>query len=110
MASAHFAITDIRIFDGDKFIDNGYVEVQDGRIAQVAAGTPSSSLSGIPSLSRPGHTLLPGLIDCHIHADQGSINALKQSIRFGVTTVMDMHNEHYNLEALQAVSQLCCTH
>jgi imidazolonepropionase-like amidohydrolase len=50
--------------------------------------------AGVPVISRSGHTLLPGLIDAHIHASGGDIVLpLEQSWRFGVNTVMGMHNE-----------------
>jgi imidazolonepropionase-like amidohydrolase len=38
-----------------------------------------------------GRTLLPGLIDAHVHVSQlWPIEALQQSLAFGVTTVLDM--------------------
>lgn len=97
MAAANsnsLCITDVRLFTGHTFISNGYVVVLDGKISQVGEGSPpSSATKDIPVLSKPGHTLIPGLIDGHIHANSGNIPSLEQSIRFGVTTVCDMHNE-----------------
>jgi imidazolonepropionase-like amidohydrolase len=51
--------------------------------------------------SKPGHTVLPGLIDCHIHADKADPQALPQALRFGVTTVCEMHNELDNVLKLK---------
>lgn len=93
-----FLIKDVRIFDGNNTIDQGSVLVKDGKIAQVS---PSPIPFDGPTFSRPGHTVLPGLIDAHIHANGGSPVALPQSLRFGVTTVCDMHNEYYNIEKLR---------
>lgn len=95
---ASFLIKDVQIFDGKDTINRGSVLVEDGKIKQV-------SMDQIPfngtTFSKPGHTLLPGLIDCHIHADSGNPTALPQSLRFGVTTVCDMHNEYFNVVKLR---------
>ena len=95
---ASFLITDIRIFDGQDTIENGSVLVQDGKISKVSSG--NISYNGT-TISKPGHTLLPGLIDVHIHANSGNPVALPQSLRFGVTTVCDMHNEWPNIQKLR---------
>ncbi|KAE9966515.1 hypothetical protein BLS_006952 [Venturia inaequalis] len=87
-----FIIRDVRLFDGHNEIENGYVLVDFGKIISLAAGPPSSS-SNIKTISKPGHTLLPGLIDAHNHLHGGNVDALKQALRFGVTTIMDLHNE-----------------
>ena len=41
-----------------------------------------------PRSSTAAATLLPGLIDCHVHA--GDVRALGQALVFGVTTELDM--------------------
>ena len=95
---ASFLLKDVRIFDGEDTIDNGSVLVEDGKISQVSS---SPIQYDGRTYSRPGHTVLPGLIDVHIHANGGNTVALPQSLRFGVTTVCDMHNEWYNIQKLQ---------
>ncbi|EMD86496.1 hypothetical protein COCC4DRAFT_193933 [Bipolaris maydis ATCC 48331] len=97
---ASFIIRDVRIFTGEEAIEEGYVHIQDGKIKSVG---PTSSLpqESIKTYSKPGHTLLPGLIDCHIHADRADPVALPQSLRFGVTTVCEMHNELENVLKLR---------
>lgn len=95
---ASFLLTDVRIFDGENTIESGFLLVEDGKIKQVSK-TPIS-FSG-PTISKPGHTVFPGLIDCHVHCDGGNPSALPQSLRFGVTTVCDMHNEYPNIEKLR---------
>ncbi|KAK5005368.1 hypothetical protein LTR16_006763, partial [Cryomyces antarcticus] len=100
MANDSFLITNVRIFTGEEFIERGYVHVQDGKIAAFGAGEASSS-PNTPVLNRPEHTLLPGFIDAHIHADGGNTASIEQSLSFGVTTVCDMHNEHVNVKKLQ---------
>lgn len=93
-----FLLTGVRIFDGENTIESGAVLVENGKIKQV-------SDSDIPwsgaTISKPGHTVLPGLIDCHVHCDSANPSSLPQSLRFGVTTVCDMHNEYPNIEKLR---------
>lgn len=95
-----FLLRDIRIFTGEETIDEGFIHVQNGKIK--ALGRMSDApLDPVKTYSRPGHTVLPGLIDCHIHADKADPEALPQALRFGVTTVCDMHNELENVQKLK---------
>ncbi|OAL45679.1 hypothetical protein IQ07DRAFT_215310 [Pyrenochaeta sp. DS3sAY3a] len=100
---ASFLVRDVRIFTGEDTIENGYVFVEKGRITSVG---PIASVPDVtcPTYSKPGHTLLPGLIDCHIHADMADPKALPQALRFGVTTVCEMHNESGNVQKLKKQS------
>lgn len=79
-----FLIKDVRIFDGENTIEKGSVLAENGKISKV---TSSAIDFDGPTFSRPGHTLLPGLIDSHIHANSANPVALPQALRFGVTTV-----------------------
>jgi imidazolonepropionase-like amidohydrolase len=98
MAPTTFTISDVRIFTGKEIIETGYVTVKDGIILDVSPGSPPSENTNLV-LSRPGHTVIPGLIDAHMHA-QGNDLALTQSLQFGVTTVQDMHNETANVHKM----------
>jgi imidazolonepropionase-like amidohydrolase len=95
-----FLIRDVQIFTGEATIPSGYIHVHDGKITAVG---PISEIPKLPiqTYSKPGHTLLPGLIDCHIHADMANPIALPQALRFGVTTVCEMHNEVANVQKLR---------
>ena len=56
-----------RAFDGDRFLPGGaLVLVDDGRIVGVEAGTAPAP-SDCPVRDLPGTTVLPGLIDAHVH-------------------------------------------
>lgn len=88
----NFIIQDVRIFTGDEIIQEGFVVVKGGLIEDFGSGVPHGVHAGVPVLRWPGCTILPGLIDAHIHALEGNISSLEQSLRFGVTTVCDMHN------------------
>ncbi|KAK1089607.1 hypothetical protein LTR48_000367 [Friedmanniomyces endolithicus] len=96
-----FLITDVRVFDGQDVIERGSVLVEKGMISQVSPGRVD--FDGL-TLPKPGCTLISGLIDVHIHATHGSNLALPQSLRFGVTTVLDMHNEWCRIEKLRRQS------
>jgi imidazolonepropionase-like amidohydrolase len=97
---ASFIIRDIRVFTGEDTIQEGFIHVQDGKIKAVG---PMSSIpsTSIKTYSKPGHTLLPGLIDCHMHASKADPVALPQALRFGVTTVCEMQNELRHVQKLK---------
>ncbi|HTS66881.1 MAG TPA: amidohydrolase family protein [Candidatus Acidoferrales bacterium] len=67
--SGQFLIRDARIFVGDgKVIENGAVLVRDGRIAEIYEGTaPDPEKIKAEVVEGAGKTLLPGLIDVHVH-------------------------------------------
>jgi len=80
-----FVVTNARVFDGKMLYTNTDVIVRDGRIASLG----SSSISeDIPHINAAGETLLPGLIDAHAHTQE--VGQLEESLRFGITTVLDM--------------------
>lgn len=87
-----FIIRDVRLFDGEKVLENESVLVEEGIITQVGQDVEKA---GIPVLSMPGHTLLPGLIDAHCHPYR-ECRLSEQAFRFGITTLMDLHNLHEN--------------
>jgi imidazolonepropionase-like amidohydrolase len=101
---ASFVIRDVRVFTGEESIVEGFVHVVDGKIAAVGPSSDAPKTS-IETYSKPGHTLLPGLIDCHIHADKANPIVLPQALRFGVTTVCEMHNELANVQKLKKQTQ-----
>ncbi|CAI6238713.1 unnamed protein product [Periconia digitata] len=94
-----FILRDIRIFTGETVLENAYVHIVSGKIASLGPITTIPSTTSEKIYSKPNHTLLPGLIDCHVHVGSGASHALPQFLRFGVTTVCEMHSE---LEHVQA--------
>ncbi len=80
------AVKDVRVFDGVKVLPKATVIIKGGRFAAVGEGAPVPP--GAEVLAGEGKTLLPGLIDAHVHV-WGAAN-LRQSVMFGVTSVVDM--------------------
>jgi imidazolonepropionase-like amidohydrolase len=78
-------IRDVRIFDGTNVIPKGSVAFSKGLI--TAVGTDLKIPQGAEIIEGSGQTLLPGLIDSHVHAFPG---ALERALLFGVTTELDM--------------------
>jgi imidazolonepropionase-like amidohydrolase/ABC-type multidrug transport system permease subunit len=64
-----FLIRNVRIFVGDgRVIESGFVLVKDGKIVQVGEGAaPDADSLHADAVEGAGKTLLPGLIDAHVH-------------------------------------------
>ena len=95
-------IKDARIFTGEDVLERGNVLVENGVIKYVGNDAPNTDVRVV---SGSGFTLIPGLIDAHIHADKGKVLAVEQALRFGVTTVLDMHNEPVNVAKLKKIAK-----
>jgi imidazolonepropionase-like amidohydrolase len=91
------AVTGVRLFDGVQVIDDATVVFADGRV--VAAGVDIAPPEDAQMIAGDGRTLLPGLIDAHVHA-YGP--ALRDAARFGVTTVLDMFRPPTDFERTHA--------
>ncbi|WP_331769298.1 amidohydrolase family protein (plasmid) [Embleya sp. NBC_00888] len=81
------AITGARVFDGEKPLGVTTVVIEGGRIVQVGGDAPP----GAEVVDGSGATLLPGLIDAHVHTDRDS---LALALKFGVTTELEMQGVH----------------
>lgn len=77
------AILNARVFDGERVADATTVVVDGTRIASVGGPAPD----GAQIVDASGATLLPGLIDSHVHT---SVEALELALTFGVTTELEM--------------------
>ena len=63
------AITNVRVFDGERPGELTTVMIDDG---VIVASRPEDDGSGGDVIDGGGGTLLPGLIDTHVHADKVS--------------------------------------
>ncbi|MFK8013852.1 MAG: amidohydrolase family protein [Gammaproteobacteria bacterium] len=79
------AYVNARVFDGRSVLQSATVVLADGKI--VAMGADVELDSGVTRIDASGQTLLPGLIDAHTHTYG---DALRNAVRFGVTTTLDM--------------------
>ena len=79
-----FVIRNVRVFDGERVTERANVVVRDGRIVSVGRSVPS----GLTLIEGAGRTLIPGLIDAHAHV--GNPAVLRNALRLGVTTTLDM--------------------
>jgi imidazolonepropionase-like amidohydrolase len=114
-------LTNALIFDGTHAdLKPGHVVIEDDRIVEVAAAAPS--LQGEHTVvDVRGHTLMPGLIDAHVHAHAPDVNytlvdrmpmslvahwahvVMRNWLRRGFTTVRDTGGGDQGL--CRAVSQ-----
>lgn len=81
-------IVNARVFDGTAVRDWTSVRFDGGLITECSVA--SAAREGDEVVDAGGGTVLPGLIDAHVHLVPG---ALAQSLAFGVTTVLDMFSK-----------------
>jgi imidazolonepropionase-like amidohydrolase len=86
--STAVAITNVRVFDGQRLSEPATVVIDD---AMISAGPSTDGARDAEVVDGGGGTLLPGLIDTHVHADK--VSQLKTSASWGVTTMLDMGNK-----------------
>ncbi len=79
------AITNVRVFDGERVIDKAHLLIRNGRIAEVGPQVTVPEAARV--VEGRDRTVLPGLIDAHVHAYG---NARADALRMGVTTLLDM--------------------
>ncbi|KPM37682.1 hypothetical protein AK830_g8891 [Neonectria ditissima] len=80
----------VRIFDGESVISSdGCILFENSSIKLVSVTTPSPLPTVDIVINGENHTVLPGLIDGHVHAHSG-VPDVELAIKFGVTTVLDM--------------------
>ena len=65
------------------------LSVRRGRIAAISPGDVRGGLRPRREVDGAGRTLIPGLIDAHVHVTDWALPLL---LRHGVTTVRDLHN------------------
>ena len=78
------AITNARVFDGERVIENQTVVLDGAHIHSVGGTVPA----GATVIDAQGATLMPGLIDSHVHTD---MDGLHDALLFGVTTELEMN-------------------
>lgn len=88
-----FALTNARVFDGERVHERATLVIRDGRVEELLIG--EASPLDVEIIDLEGGTLLPGLIDAHVHA----FNSVRSdALRFGVTTVLDMFRPPFDFD------------
>ena len=77
------AVTNARVFDGEEVIGSPVVTMDGGVIREIGDTVPP----GATVVDGTGATLVPGLIDSHVHTDRAG---LRDALAFGVTTELEM--------------------
>lgn len=127
MKDRAFVIKSSRIFDGleDTLID-GYILIENGKIVKLGTSSATFLENFAGTVIDAGdNTVLPGLIDCHVHTIffsreefswgvnektvasstlRGLIN-LSECIKHGVTTIRDCGSPHEGIFALKKASE-----
>ena len=85
-ASGKTVIRNVRVFDGENVMPRASVVVENGLIKAVAPDIEPPP--GAEVVDGTGKTLLPGLIDSHVHVWEE--DKLRQAPVFGVTVLVDM--------------------
>jgi imidazolonepropionase-like amidohydrolase len=84
------AIRGVRVVHGDgRVTPSATVLVQSGRIARVDRTGAGAAAPARRVMDGAGRTLIPGLIDAHVHVEPWSPPLF---LKYGVTTVRDVHN------------------
>jgi imidazolonepropionase-like amidohydrolase len=115
-AVASFVLTDARLLDGtgSRPLEGGELEIKDGKIAYCGVARRAAARPpGLVVVDVAGRTVMPGMIDCHIHmaADGGSSNSpeettdthavlraaadMRRTLEAGFTTVRDVGGRNY---------------
>ncbi|HYE45485.1 MAG TPA: amidohydrolase family protein [Caulobacter sp.] len=97
------AVTAERLLDvrTGKYIEKPMVVITDGKITAVGSQTSMTVPAGTEIIDLPGLTLLPGLIDMHVHLDSSPIYGGFSGLSYtdGFWTVVAVRNAELTLSA-----------
>ena len=90
-ANPDLAIRHARIVSGGgRVTPQATVFVDHGRIVGIDPTGAADGIAAKASIEAAGKTLIPGLIDAHVHVAPWAIPLF---LRYGITTVRDLHND-----------------
>ncbi len=88
--SFDLAIRHARVIHGDgRVTPRATVFVSSGRISRIDTAPAADAVPARRAIEASGQTLIPGLIDAHVHVEPWSAPLF---LKYGVTSVRDVHN------------------
>lgn len=94
-------VTNVALFDGETFKDGTYdVRVENGRFSAVEPAGTLAKRESETVVDATGHTMTPGIIDCHIHSlvnNAGSLEGFTEP--FSLQFYRGVENLRVTLEA-----------
>ena len=98
-----YVIRGVRVFDGETVAERQTVVISEGKIAAVG-GSSITVPPGAQEVAGAGRTLLPGLMDAHVHLPLfGATAALQQMLAFGVTTAVVMGTSQQGMPQVKKI-------
>jgi imidazolonepropionase-like amidohydrolase len=91
--------------DGSAPIENGVLVVDGARIVQAGSAASVQAPAGATRVSLAGKTVMPAIIDTHVHLSANRerlIRDLKQRGYWGVSTAMSMGTDNLELMAMRS--------
>ncbi|NET33532.1 MAG: amidohydrolase family protein [Cyanothece sp. SIO1E1] len=92
-------IQNVRLFDGSNVQEGMDVLFENGKVSKIQAHDPQREADEV--IDGKGKTLLPGLINAHVHIWFPA--HLAEAAKAGVLTVMDMHASRFSIPILKAL-------
>ncbi len=83
-------IQNVKLFDGDNVFDNATVIINNNIVEKIIANK-ETSYSGENVVDGKGFTLIPGLINAHVHARERQHS--EEAVKAGVLTLLDLFNK-----------------
>jgi imidazolonepropionase-like amidohydrolase len=103
-SEADLLLTGCRLIDGTPAdpLDDAYLLVREGRIVEVGNGTPSVELD-LPAYDVGGRTVMPGLIDGHVHLLSSAERDRSRTRNFDAFTFIEEKTLHAAANAARAL-------
>ena len=94
-----YLLTNATVFDGENelLLEGAYIHIADGIIREIGTGKPPSNSSD-PVIDCSALTLMPGLIDAHVHLGAVEVDFGGQARRLSsslISILMTKRVEHF---------------